>query len=424
MGQVRNKIRRLTGSKNARLIASNFLWLTLLQIAGYIFPLFTVPYLANVIGVTKYGEIAFAMAIMVYFQTLVDYGFIFSAVRDISRCRENNEKVSDIYSRVMWSRWLILGASFLLLTFLIICVPKFNRMAPVLYASFLMVIGHAMFPDWLFQAMEKMKYITIFNITIKLIFTIAVFAFIRTADNYILQPLFASLGYIISGAASMWIIHQWGITLKRPPLSHIWLSLKSNFDLFINQLVPNLYNSLSVLLLGFIHGDAANGVFDAANRFNHAGSSFFSIISRIFYPFLARRIDKHGLFFRINIFSSSVIAISLFFIAPPLIRNYFPETFDGSITVLRIISISLIFLAIDNVFGTNYLILQGYEKECRKITTISSLIGFIIAIPCVWYLSYIGVALTITFSRGLIGFWCWSKARSIIKENEQRIHKN
>lgn len=357
------------------------------------------------------------MAVMIYFQTLVDYGFIFSAVRDISRCRDDNEKMSEIYSRVMWSRWMILGAAFLVLTVLILSVPKFNGMAAVLYASFLMVIGHAMFPDWLFQGVEKMKYITLFNIGIKLIFTVAVFAFIHSPGDYILQPLFSSMGYIISGAGAMWIIHRWGIRLRKPPMSHIWQSMKSNFDLFIHQLVPNLYNSLSVLLLGFIHGDAANGVYDAANRFNHAGSSFFSIISRIFYPFLARRIDKHGLFLKLNIISSTVIALALFFIAPPLIRDFFPGTFEGSITVLRIISISLIFLSIDNVFGTNYLILQGYEKECRKITTYSSLIGFAVAIPSVWYLSYVGVALTITFTRGLMGFWCWGKARKIIKAN-------
>lgn len=421
MKQVRTKINNLTHSRNARSVVSNFLWLGLLQIGGYVFPLLTVPYLANVIGVDRYGEIAFSMTVMIYFTTLVDYGFIFSAVRDVARCRDDNEKVGEIYSRVMWSRWLILCASLLVLTVLILTIPKFNEMAIVLYASFLMVIGHAMFPDWMFQAVEKMKYITIFNVIVKLIFTVAVFAFIRTRDDYILQPVFTSLGYILSGIGAMWVIRHWGIKMHRPPLKEIWEGMKSNFDLFINQLVPNLYNSLSVLLLGFFHGDAANGVFDAANRFNHAGSSFFSIVSRTFYPFLARRIDRHWLFLKINLISSIAIAISLFLIAPPLIRNYFPGTFEGSITVIRIIAISLVFLAIDNVFGTNYLILQGYEKECRKITTYSSLIGFAVAVPSVYYLSYTGVALTITFSRGLMGFWCWAKAHKIMKTTNETL---
>lgn len=392
-------------SKDSRTLLENFISLSLLQVAGYVFPLLTAPYLVHTIGVVKYGEIAFAMAVMIYFQTVVDYGFIFSGVRDVARCRDNTCDVSRIYSKVMWSRWLLVIVSFSLLLLLIVLVPYFSNMRAVLLISFLTVVGHAMFPDWMFQAIEKMKYITVFNVLVKLLFTLCVFMFIHKPEDYLLQPLFTSLGYIIAGCGAMFIIHRWGYHLKRPSFSEIRRSLKDNFDLFINQLVPNLYNSTSVLFLGFFHGNAANGIYDAANRFNTVGSSFFSIISRTFYPFLSRRIDKHTFFARLNLILSASIGVFLFLTAPWIIYTFFPADFDSAIIVLRILSVGLVFLAMNNIYGTNYLILKGHEKKMRSITLYSSLLGLCVGIPCVYWFSYIGVALTVTFSRCLMGVW-------------------
>ena len=178
-------------------------------------------------------------------------------------------------------------------------------------------------------------------------------------------------------------------------------------------MVPNLYNSASILLLGFFHGNAANGVYDAANRFNTAGSNLFSIISRTFYPFLSRRMDKHSFFVKFNLCCSTMVSISLFTCAPYIIHSFFPPNFYSAIPILQIVSISLVFLALNNIYGTNFLILKGYERKLRQITLYSSIIGMLIGIPSVYYLSYIGVAITITLSRGIMGIWSMIEAKRI-----------
>lgn len=154
MIQKYKHLSKIQNNKDAKKLFSNFLSLSFLQIAGYVFPILTLPYLARVIGVEKFGEIAFASSVLIYFQTLVDYGFILSAVRDIARCRDDKQAVSLIYSRVMWARFLLTGVAFVLLTILIILVPYFYQMRYILFLSFLLVPGHAMFPDWMFQALS------------------------------------------------------------------------------------------------------------------------------------------------------------------------------------------------------------------------------------------------------------------------------
>lgn len=59
----------LQQNAEAKRVASNFMWLSLLQVACYALPFITMPYLARVIGVEGFGKIAFASAIMVWLLT-------------------------------------------------------------------------------------------------------------------------------------------------------------------------------------------------------------------------------------------------------------------------------------------------------------------------------------------------------------------
>lgn len=397
-------------------IVENFTALLFLQIASYVFPFITLPYLSRVIGVEKFGEIAFATAIMVYFQTIVDYGFIFSAVRDISRCREDKMVASAIFSRVMWARFILVFISFLLLLGCILLISKFYEMRLLLIASFFMVIGHALFPDWMFQALEKMKYITILNLFTKLLFTVLVFVVIKERSDYIYQPVLTSLGFCISGVISLVVLNKMGYRMQSFNWKEVIQSIRSNTDLFINQIVPNLYNSLSSIFLGFTHGSVANGLFDAGNRFNSVSSSFIAIISRVFYPYLSRNIGGHHAYMKLHLGVSILFALVLLLTAPFVINIFFTKEFESAITVLRIMAISLIFLSISNIYGTNYLIVIGKEKELRNCTMVASIIGFFLMIPLVYKCSYIGAALTIMISRGLLAVFVMREALSYKKK--------
>ena len=409
---IKQTINIISKNKDARTVLTNFSWLAALQVAGYVFPLLTMPYLAKTIGAVGFGKIAFAAAIISWIQTIADWGFNFTATRDVARNRDNKVAVSKIFSNVLWAKCILMIASFIVLITLISVIPEFKRNYAVILTTFLIVPGQICFPDWYFQAIEKMKYITIFNFLIKLLFTGAVFLFIKNADDYILQPLFTSLGFIISGALALYvIIIKWGIKIYSPDLHAIYDTIKNSTDVFVNNLTPNLYNSFSIVLLG-IYGDSrANGLFDGGNKFITICNQFLSIISRAFYPFLSRDISKHKVFVIISLVLSTILALILFAFAPIIISIMLSPEFTDSVIVLRILSPSLIFLALSNAYGTNYLIIKGREHELRNITIFSSIIGFIIAWPLIHTYTYLGAAITILSSRILLGTLSYIKAK-------------
>lgn len=404
LSKLKQLFARLKQSKDGKTLIANFGYLSLLQVAGYVFPLITMPYLARVIGAEGFGKIAFAAAIMVWFQTIADWGFCYTATRDVAKNRDDKEKVSEIFSNVLWARIFLMLISFVTLSICVMTIPKLQENADVIMISFLMIPGHIMFPDWFFQAMERMKYITILNIVSKTLFTIAIFLFIKERDDYILQPLFTSLGFVVSGIIAMYyILIKWKIRLRFTPFKEIIKTIKSSTDVFINNIVPNFYNAFSSILLGFVGGEVANGILDAGRKFVNIAEQLLSVISRVFFPFLARKGEKHGLYAKINITISVVMAIFLFVFAPLIIRTFFTSEFENSIIVLRILSISIISGSLKNIYAFNYMILRGYEKQSRNIMIICSLIGFLLAFPLVTKYSYIGVSIVYLFTLSLMG---------------------
>lgn len=402
----------LAESKEAKTVFANFGYLSLLQIAGYVFPLITLPYLARVIGPYGFGKIAFASAVVVWFQTIAEWGFNLTATRDVAQHRDDKERVSQIFSNVLWSRCLLATVAGFLLLILIAVVPYFRENAAVILITFLMVPGQIMFPDWMFQAIEKMKYITIFNLLMKLLFTVAVFVFIRDKDDYLIQPLLLTIGYLISGVGALYVILcKWGYTLFRPKLSNVLKAIKGSTDVFINNIMPNFYNSFSVMLLGLFCGSTANGVYDGGNKFPTIFYQFQSVISRAFYPFLSRRPDKHGFYAMLNMGVAIIGSALLVLLAPWVIHVILGDEFNKSIVVMQILSVSIIFLSMSYTYGTSYLIIYHKEKPLRNLTFLSSIIGICISFPLTYYYNYMGAAITVFICRGMLGIGSFVLAR-------------
>lgn len=415
---MNSKYKNILNNKEGKVILANFSYLFLLQIAGYLFPLLTMPYLARVIGADGFGRIAIASAVIMWIQTISDWGFNYTATRDVAKNRDDKEKVSHILSNVIWAKFILLFLSFVILLLLIYFVPIFRENYLVILITFLMVPGHILFPDWFFQALERMKYITILNLLSKLLFTIAIFVFIKEKSDYIYQPLFISLGFILSGIISLYYIFvKWEYKFYKPNFQGIFDAIKGSTDIFINNIAPNLYNSFSVVLLGVYSTSIQNGIYDAGKKFTTLIYNFMNIFTRVFFPYFSRKNQGYKVYAILSILLSIFLVILIIIFAPLLINIFFGSEFIDSVVILRITSISLIFLMMSSVFGVNYLLVNGYDKILRNITIISSVIGFVLAFPLVKYYEAIGVAIVYTFTSCLIGLGTMVYAYKMSKIN-------
>src|SRR3989339_509467 len=169
------KLKLISLSEEYKILLGNFFSLSVLQVLNYLLPLITLPYLIRVLGPEKYGLIAFGTAFLTYFQLFTDYGFNLSATKDISINRENNKKISEIFSSVIIIKTVLMLFSFIIIFFIVTSFSKFNSQKEVYYLISLSLIGNVLFPIWFFQGIERMKYITYFNVIARVTATLLVF---------------------------------------------------------------------------------------------------------------------------------------------------------------------------------------------------------------------------------------------------------
>lgn len=415
---IRSQIKKFSESKDEKVVAKNMIYLTILQVIIYLCPLITSPYLARVIGTDGFGKLAFAAAVMVWIQTIADWGYNYTATRDISKHREDAGYVSRVFSTVFWGRWILTAFTLVVLLLLIVFVPKFRQHTLLLFFSFIMIPGHILFPDWFFQALERMEFITIMNAVIRVLFMGAVFVFIRHPEDYVYQPLLISVGYVLCGIVSMYIIvRRWGVKIVKIPLGEVFSYIRNSTNIFINNLMPNLYNSFSYVLLNFVSTDSNTGLYNAGRKFPEMANSMLSVIGRAFFPYLNRNMSKHRQYALFSIGLSVVFCVILILLARPLTILFWGSEFAGSVIVLRITAVTIVFNTVNTVYGINYLMVIGRDRLLRNLTVIASVVGFAVSFPLVWMYDYVGVSLSFLIANILMGVLPWTAAVVIRKRN-------
>lgn len=187
-------------------MVTNFISLVLLQGVNYLLPLISFPFLFRILGVERYGLVTFGYALMQYFVMFTDFGFNLSATKYISQHRQDAQAINTFLNSAMIGRFILCVISFTILVLLISTFEKFRSESMLYMLYFGIIIGNVMFPMWFFQGMENMKYITIFNIVAKSLSFIPFFIFIRGPEDYLFVPICYSVGFILAGLVSIFIV--------------------------------------------------------------------------------------------------------------------------------------------------------------------------------------------------------------------------
>lgn len=413
-----NILNRIRKSKDGKVLMKNFGYLSLLEIISKFFPLITTPYLARVLGVDCFGLLAIGTAVVTYFECLTNYGFTYTSVRSAARKRSDTDELSRIYSETIYSKVILMLISIVILILLIICVPFLYKNAIVIICTFLLIPGTVLNVDWMFQALEDMKYITIRSIATKVIFTLLVFILIKSPNDYLLEPILIALGTIIPSLWGMIVLKKkFNIKLLTPSFYGISVQLKEGFNMFVSLFLPTIYTQLNTLFLGYYNGNFATGIYSGGTKFTSLIFNMLQVVSRTVYPFFSRRMDKHQLYTMFSLTVSVLISLTLFLFAKPLVLVFLGEGFLPTVSVLKIVAVTPVFMTLMNCYGFNYLVLKGREDLMRNIMLFITLIGLALgAIGAIKY-SFIGVAVASTLTQGIRALLI-TRAALKIKNNE------
>ncbi len=408
---INSRIRSFVSVPEKRRLLENFISLSTLQGINYILPLITVTYLVRVLGPEKFGLVAFAQAFIQYFVIFTDYGFNLSATRKISICREDKERVSEIFNSVIFIKSGFMVISFLVLMGLVFAIPKFNTDWMVYLFAFGMVVGNVLFPVWFFQGMERMKYTTFLNFLAKAIFTVAIFVFIRKQADYLYVPLINSLGFITAGILSLWIARKdFKIKFGIPSLAVIIEELRDGWHIFISSVAISLYTTSNVFILGLLTNNTIVGYYSAAEKLIKAVQGLLAPVSQTVYPYISKLAteskEKALSFIRktIKIVGSVSFFVSLmiFIFAKPVVNVVLGNQYQESIIVLRILAFLPFIIGLSNIFAVQGLYAFGFQRAVPKFIIPIALFHLFLLVILTYYYFLIGTATATIITEMLI----------------------
>ncbi len=388
---------------------TNFISLSTVQIANYLFPLITIPYLVRVLGAEKFGLISFAQAFILYFSLITNYGFNFSAPRIISINRDDLSEVSRIFNSIMILKIILMFFSLIILSLAILVFDKFRDEWLVYFFTFGFIIGEVLFPLWFFQGMEKMKSIAILSLLSKLFYTVSIFVFVKSEVDYVLVPLLNSLGVILSGLISISIvIKKFNILIAIPKYSDLKFQLKDGWNIFYSNIAISIYTISNTFILGIFTSDTIVGYYSAAEKIIKAFQGLLNPIFQSVYPHISKLaiVSKesalklvNNLGWKIGLFTIIISSLTFLF-SEQIIYLFLGGSFLRSVAVLKILSLIPFLIGLSSIYASLFMLGFGYTKKWSNIILTASFVDVVLVLLFVWIipLEEVGVSISWLFT--------------------------
>lgn len=417
-----NRILEILESK--KVLVKNFTSLSLLQIANYVFPLITLPYLVRVLGPEKYGLVNFASAFVAYFAILTDYGFNLSATQDVSVNIKDWGKVSTIFSSVLWIKLFFFLISSVLFTAVIIIFPQFKD-EPLLYIiSFIGVLGSTVFPIWFYQAIEKMYFILIINIITRTILTFLIFVFINSEKDFLLFVILSAVSNLIVGVLGLSLaIIQLKVKFILPKLDEMKQQITNGWNLFLSTLWINLYTTSNVFILGLFAPANVVGYFAAADKVRMAFQGILTPITQSVFPYVNKLISEsydkfigfNRKLLKIGFLLGLLISLFLFIFAASISNLILGNDYRQSILVLKIIAWLPLIIILSNVIGIQTMIPLNKHKAFSLILFFVAIINLIVSFIIVPIYFEIGTSISVLITEVFVtsSFYVFIKKEKI-----------
>lgn len=385
----------------------NFSYLSVLQLFIIVFPLLTYPYLLRVIGLELYGVIIFSQAIVVYVSLLINFGFNMSSSKDVAVHKSDPRELSRIVSSTYLCKFILWIICLVVYMTVITVFPFFKQYYWIYFLSFMLTFNELMLPIWFFQGIEKMKYITLVNLSARLLFVIAIFVFVKNEKDYLYVPLLNGIGAIVAGLISLYIVvYREKATLVLVPFSEIKSGFKVAFPLFVSTLSTQIYVNVNKLIIGSFLGMSDVTIYDLAEKVVNVIKLPIMMISQTVFPKISRerniKFVNKVMFLVVGIVS--VVYLFLFFGSKWIVYLFTGHYIDEVVSVIRILGLSAIFVSFNYFLGGNRLVPFGYSSTYMKVM-IGNCLFFLLGVSLLWITGAINIY-TITVMAVLVEFFC------------------
>ncbi len=331
-----SRLQNIDGKKKT--LFKNTAMLYVLQGSAMLLSFIAVPYETRVLDMS-YGLIGVSTAIMIYFQLVVDFGFLLSATEDVSRNRDDKPYLCRTLTSVTWCKLLLSVASFGVLAVLCAVIPAWRDKWLLLLLFYISTVFTSFMPDYLYRGIENMTAIAVRTVIIRTFFTVAIFFLLKKPEDIYWIPILNIVGNGLAMLAAYIDLHKrFDIHLCRVKVTDVWNSFKRSAVFFASRFATTFYTALNTVILDLITAGGANtSLYTSADKLITTGKNVLTPVSDSLYPYMTKNKD-FKLVKKVLLIIMPVIILfctGCFIWAKPLCALLFGESFYEAGSVLR-----------------------------------------------------------------------------------------
>jgi len=180
-------------------VAENYFFMTSLQVAIILINLLLYPYLIRTLGKESYGTYIFIVSNIQFFAIFISFGFSLPALKKISLFPDDNKIKSQTVSEVFTAKIYLFVLCAIVLAALIPLIPFVRKNAIFYLVIFITPLTDILFPQWYFQGVQKMKFVTYVNLTLRILTIPLIFIFIKSPADLLKFTLIVTLLPVLGG---------------------------------------------------------------------------------------------------------------------------------------------------------------------------------------------------------------------------------
>ena len=382
-------------------VEKNYIYNLSYQMLVVIIPLITTPYVSRVLTAEGVGAFSYTTAMVSYFALVGNLGVATYGQLKIAGSRSNKEQMSKIFYELTILRTILMAATMAVYFVFVFVISK--DVYRSLYSILVIQIVAALIDiSWLLQGMEEFKKLVIRNTLIKLVSTALIFAFVKSPSDLALYAIIMN-GSTLLGNLSIWLFLPKYLTKFTFSGMHPFEHFMPCVTYFIPTVATAIYLTLDKTMIGwFATTSSENGFYEQAHKIEQMAVTVVTSLSivtmpRMAYLFQNNELEKLRDRLEQTIKFILLVSIPMCFgmaaVSDSFIPLYLGEGYEKSIVLLKIFSLLMVVVGLNNAVGKQVLMPTGRQSKYNKAVIIGAFTNFALNLLLIPRLYSVGAAI-------------------------------
>ena len=365
-----------------RSIKYNFIQNFIYNIAMYLFPLVTYPYVTRVLTPEEIGKVTFAQSFSTYFSILAICGITTYATRKVAVLRDRPNELRGFVKEILALETVLSFIVFLVYVGVVLFVPYLRDRKFELILMSVNIFTGGISSLWLYNGLEQFGSITKRFLICKTFTVILFFVTVRKSGDYLWYAAFTFLADALVNLIGLLLIPKYvrlsGVRIR---IRNVFRHVKGAIVFLASTMANCIYTNLDSVMLTLLTNDKQTGFYSSALKIRTLLIAVVLALARVLMPRLAYSL-RDGKVEEVNYTVRKVLHITLLlavylsvftvFNAEKIIVIFAGHAYSYASSTLIWAVMSVPVFSVSAIFTEQLFIAQNKEKYVTKVIMIGA----------------------------------------------------